>query len=264
MQQKLCCTYARLGSMLLVLLALSASIGCSPDKRERISAVYELKADPSPSNLEELRGLLADSDRDVRATALHALGSLRVDGAVDDARAALDDSDGLVRATATKLLAEIGSASDAPRLAARVREDPDPVVRRHAAAALSRLGGEGALAALAEALRDPAEDVRLAATSGLRGLDPTFAREELARLVLEDPSYEVRVQAAGALGETNDAAMRAALETALDDRNEFVRAAATHALDELRDAPPPPPTPSPSQVPSPAPSGAPPAQRPPG
>jgi len=269
MQRKMCSAYASLAAMILALSVLSAGTGCAPDKKERISAVYELKADPTPRNLEQLRKLLADGDRDVRATALHALVSLHVDGALEDARTALGDPDALVRATSTKLLAEVGTASDAPRLATLLGADPDPVVRRHAAEALSRIGGEPALAALAAALHDPAEDVRLAATAGLRQLDPAFAREELARLVVEDPSYGVRVEAAGALGDSNDAAMRAALETALADRNEFVRAAASNALEELRDAPPPTPTPTPTPTtPPPASSSGPPvaspAERPPG
>lgn len=257
MQQEICGPYAGLVAMFLVLLVLSAGFGCSPSEKERISAVYELKADPSAGNVEELRKLLADPDRDVRATALHALVSLRVEGAISDARTALDDPDELVRATAAKLFADVGSANDAPILASHAQGDADPVVRRHAVEALHRIGGEQAVAALAAALVDASEDVRLAAAAGLRELDPAFARAELARLLVEDPSYEVRVQAAGALGHSNDASMRPALETALGDRSEFVRAAASHALDALRDAPAPPPSPSPEPSGTPHPTAAP-------
>jgi HEAT repeat protein len=74
------------------------------------------------------------------------------------------------------------------------------------------------------------DDVRLAATRGLRELDPGFAKPELARLLLEDPQYEIRVQAARALGLTGDPEIRSLLESALEDPNEFVRAAAANAL----------------------------------
>jgi len=172
----------------------------------------------------------ADPDRDVRATALNALVGLRVDDAADLSRAGLADQDGFVRATAAKLLGDLDSDSDAERIAAMLRADSDPVVRLRAAEALTRIGGENAVEGLARGLSDPMDDVRLAATRGLRELDPGFAKPELARLLLEDPHYEIRVQAARALGLTGDPEMRPLLESALEDPNEFVRASAAHAL----------------------------------
>jgi len=74
------------------------------------------------------------------------------------------------------------------------------------------------------------ENVRLAAIRELRAFDPRAAKERLARLLLDDPSWEIRVQAARALGETGEADVKAALEAALEDPNEFVRGAAANSL----------------------------------
>ena len=234
MQQKKCAAYRAVWAGLVGLSILAPLSGCTKSKGERISAIYELKADPTPQNVDRLRRLAADPDRDIRATALNALVSVRSDGAAELARKALGDEDGFVRATAAKLLADLGDPADAGILASRLREDPDPVVRRRAAEALTRLGGdpanETAVAALADGLRDPIEDVRLAAAQGIRELDPGYAVAELARLLLEDPNHDVRVQAAGALGESGDPEAQPVLEAALADPNEFVRAAAANAL----------------------------------
>lgn len=217
----------------LALLLISVILvipGCTEDRNERISSIYTLKGDPTPENVDQIRLLWADPDRDVRATALNALVGLRVDDAADLAREALADEDGFVRATAAKLMGDLDSRSDTERLVAMLRADSDPVVRLRAAEALSRIGGEVAVAGLAQGLSDPMDDVRLAATRGLRKLDPGFAKPQLARLLLEDPHYEIRVQAARALGLTGDPEIRSLLEAALEDPNEFVRAAAANAL----------------------------------
>jgi serine/threonine-protein kinase len=230
MQQKKCVLRSR---HLIGLLLISASLiisGCKEDRNERISSIYGLKDDPTVENVQRIRDLWADPDRDVRATALNALVGLRVDDAAELARAGLEDQDGFVRATAAKLLGDLDSSPDAERLVTMLTSDSDPVVRLRAAQALERIGGPEAIAGLAQGLGDPMEDVRLAAVKGLSKLDPGFAKPDLARLLLEDPNYEIRVQAAHALGTTGDPEVRPLLEAALEDSNEFVRAAAANAL----------------------------------
>jgi HEAT repeat protein len=49
-------------------------------------------------------------------------------------------------------------------------------------------------------------------------------------LLLEDPIWEIRVQAARGLGATGDPAVLPVLESALADDNEFVSSAAANAL----------------------------------
>jgi HEAT repeat protein len=214
----------------LALFGVSLLAGCQDTRNEKISAVYELKADPTAANVERLREMLDDPDRDVRATALNALVSLREDDARALALEHLDDEDGFVRATAAKLVGDLGRQEDADVLVVRLTQDSDPIVRQRAAQALARVGGERAVEGLARGLTDPIDDVRLACARGVRELDPSAATAQLARLLLDDPNYEIRVQAARALGSTGDPEVRALLEAALEDPNEFVRAATVNAL----------------------------------
>jgi HEAT repeat protein len=174
--------------------------------------------------------MLDDADRDVRATALSALVTVGVSDGQALARAGLGDADGFVRATAAKLLGDLRNESDTALLVERLAEDRDPVVRRRAAESLASIGGEAAVVGLVQGLSDPIEQVRLAAVRGVRELDPAFATADLARLVLEDPMYEIRVQAARGLGTTGDPEVLKILENALEDPNEFVRAAAANAI----------------------------------
>jgi HEAT repeat protein len=204
-------------------------VGCDATPERRRASIYELKADPTAANLTKIRALLADGDRDVRATALHALADREVPDAAPLAATALDDPDGFVRATAARILGEVGDASHVEPLAKHVRSDPDPIARQRAAESLTQLGGTAAIAALIEALSDPMDRVRLAALQGLRQHDTQPALEQLAALLLEDDSWEVRSQAAAALGESGRAEALPALIEAAEDPHEFVRAAATRA-----------------------------------
>jgi HEAT repeat protein len=80
-------------------------------------------------------------------------------------------------------------------------------------------------------LADPLDNVRLAAVRGVRELNPELATAQLSRMLLEDPIWEIRVQAARGLGGTGDPMVTPVLETAMGDANEFVRSAAAHALE---------------------------------
>lgn len=206
------------------------NVACSRSAEERRAAVHELQAKPTERNLRRLRELLGDSDRDVRATALHALGECGEPDAAELALQALRDDDEFVRATAARLLGSVGRPEHAVKLAHSLLEDAEPRVRQHAAESLGLLGGESAVQALLVGLEDPMQQVRLAAVQGLRRLDPGSAAAVLSRRVVEDPAWEVRVQAAQALAESEDPQVLNSLQAALEDPNEHVRAAAAAAL----------------------------------
>ena len=72
--------------------------------------------------------------------------------------------------------------------------------------------------------------VNKSAVVGIRKLGPGAAKPELARILLEDSEWEIRVQAARALGIAGDPEVLTVLEAALEDPNEFVRSAVAHAL----------------------------------
>ena len=224
------CNSLRMGlSLGLVVIGLGF-LGCAENTEERIDAVYAAKAEPSAENVEIIRGFLTDPDRDVRATAVNSLVSLEVPDAADVAEAALQDPDGFVRSIAAMRMGDVGTASHVSLLVQLLANDPDKIVRQRAAESLSMLGGEESIAGLMTGLGDPLDNVRLAAARGVRALDASPAIPQLSRMLLEDPIWEIRVQAASALGSTGDPDVLAVLESALEDDNEFVRSAASNAL----------------------------------
>lgn len=219
-----------LGWVALFLAAAFLHAACVENPDEKIDRIYAAKAEPSEANLTRIRAYLEDPDRDVRATAINALVTLNVPDAAPLARRALDDPDGFVRSRGAILLGAVGEEADVPVLVRRLLEDSDAVVRQNAASSLAQLGGDEAAQGLIEGLADPIEEVRLEAVRGVRRLGPKRAVPELATLLLEDSVWEIRVQAARALGSTGAPSVLPVLENALGDANEFVRAAAAHAL----------------------------------
>jgi HEAT repeat protein len=214
-------------SCIFILLLVTS---CSETTGERIDTIYAAKAVPSEENVEIIRGFLDDADRDVRATAVNSLVSLDVPDAVPIAVEALEDRDGFVRSIAAMRLGDVGDRRHAAVLARHLKEDSDGIVRQRAAESLAAVGGDESVAALIGGLDDPMDNVRLAAVRGIRQLDPLTAIPQLSRLLLEDPIWEIRVQAARALGATGDPAVVAVLESAVEDENEFVSSAASNAL----------------------------------
>lgn len=225
-----------IGSLALLAIALLHGTGCGQAPQEKIGSIYDWKADPTDPNRAKIRELIADPDHDVRATALHALVTLNAPDAAELALAGLGDTDGFVRSTAAKLLGDIGDPGSADALLPLLLEDSDPVVRQRAAESLARVGGSTAIEGLARAVEDPIKEVRLESVRGLRRLDPGYATPALARLVLDDTEWEVRVQAATALGRSGNPEVVPVLQKALQDDNEFVRSAATQGLATLATA----------------------------
>lgn len=218
-------------SLGLVLALVAALAGCSQSTDERISSIYELrKGEPTADDETALRAYLEDPDGDVRATALFALAGIPVADAVELSLEALEDPEFFVRMTAARLLGELGDPVAVPALAERLRYDEDWHVRQRAAEALGRIGGPEAAEALTEGLDDPLKEVRLASVEGLALNDPSVATVSLRRMVRSDSEWEVRVQAARALGSIATPEVRPELEAALEDDNEFVRSAAAYAL----------------------------------
>jgi HEAT repeat protein len=218
----------RLLAVLLVMLCFG--LHCEQSAESRRGSVYDLGSDPTPENLQKLRVLWADPDGDVRATALNKLVGLGVPDAEALAVESLGDTDDFVRSIAAKLLGDLGNAAHSGLLVARLNEDPYPRARENAATALGELGGPEAVAGLIQGLDDPLIKVRLASAKGLRITDPAAAIAPLCRVLLEDPAWEVRVQAAGALGLTADPEVLPVLQSAMDDENSSVRSAVENAI----------------------------------
>jgi HEAT repeat protein len=214
----------------ITLILCLLSLDCGPRPEERRLSIYKLKSEPTEENVERISTLLDDPDRDVRATALNALVGLAVPDSAALALAALADPDGFVRATGIKLLGDLGDEGHTEAIRSVLVQDSDPVARQRAAETLTRLGGDEAVAALSSGLADPMERVRLTAVKGLAKLDPAYARDRLVVLLHEDAVWEIRAEAAHALGLTGDPEILPELEAALADPNEFVRSAVSNAL----------------------------------
>lgn len=211
-------------------LSLLSMASCERSTSEKIDDIYKLKFDPTPRNIEALRDLLKHEDADLRVTAMNCLVTLDLEDSKEIAVAALEDNDAFIRATAAKLIGDMEDPAMAGFLIRHLKSDPDALVRRRACQGLIRSAGEGVATALVEALRDPDPQVRLEAIRGVKKLAPGQGTPRLIELLAQDPMWEIRVQAASALGLSGDPLAQQALESALQDQVEFVRAAAAKAL----------------------------------
>jgi hypothetical protein len=87
--------------------------------------------------------LSADEEGGVRQFAAFILGELGLPGSAGALREALADPDLRVRGDAARALARVGDRTALPQLESLAGDDPEPWVRRQAAAAVSSLAGEG-------------------------------------------------------------------------------------------------------------------------
>jgi len=201
-------------------------------------AVYQGK------NLSQWKVLLDQPDREGRLEAVRALGVGFGPQSVPVLINALADGDVAVRRETISALASIKPpAPEALSALAKSMKDPDPSVRRYAAAAMGDLGD---VPALAQALKDPNKDVRRNAMRPLRrivtqGATPSDSPKTKAAVaalagVLKDPDADLRTAAARSLGIVGPAAADAipALTEAAKDADPTVRGAAIEALRRVR------------------------------
>ena len=110
--------------------------------------------------------------------------------------------------------------------------DPEPAARSRAASELGMIGGEPAIAALVQALRDPSKEVRASAAAALGAIGMPAIGALLAALA--DGNWVVRYRAAEAIGSVRDPRSVAALIRALADEKDHVRYMAARGLGRLR------------------------------
>ncbi|MCT4353765.1 fumarate reductase/succinate dehydrogenase flavoprotein subunit [Streptomyces sp. Je 1-79] len=171
-------------------------------------------------------GALTDPDVDVR---IHAVRGLVSVDAVPELAAATADGAREVRVAVARGLAAVRTPAPAPLLP--LLDDPDPLVKGAALAALAVTGcppacAESAVVALAAA----AWQVRAGAATALRAAPSGQAVPALAKAVA-DPNADVRKAAVLSLHpHRTDPEARAALATATTDPDADVRAHASRAL----------------------------------
>jgi hypothetical protein len=222
----------RRGLAALLLLILCA---CGGRGAERIRRAYELGRNPTEPNKGRLAAMLEDPDAEVRTAVLVVMATVDPERAQGLALLSFDDPDGMVRGAAVRVLAG-GVFSDpelAQRMMDRAAKDADAQVRRHALESLASLPDDQIRDAAARALSDPARGVRSVALRMGAQRPELLPVDKLAVIVVEDPDWENRIDAARALGLSKDPAAYAPLERAAADGNEFVRAAATRERQTL-------------------------------
>ena len=229
------------GTIICVGLAACFLQGCTPDVGDRIARAHALARHPSPRKLDRIEALLGDRDRDLRATALVIMDSLDAERAKRMAAAALEDPDGLVRAAAVSIAGRSAEPNTVQILISLAGDDPVWQVRSRALQALAGFDDPAVREPFARALGDSVRQVRKTALrAGVEhpGLLPI---DRLSEIVVSDLDWENRADAARALGVSNDPAARAALDAAVADPNEFVRAVASRERRKLPAEPPPEP-----------------------
>ncbi|MFB7235251.1 MULTISPECIES: fumarate reductase/succinate dehydrogenase flavoprotein subunit [unclassified Streptomyces] len=170
-------------------------------------------------------GALADASVEVRVQAVRALVSV---DAVAELTAATADPAREVRVAVARGLAAVRNPAPGPL--GPLLDDPDPLVRGAALAALAGTGCPAAYAARAEAaLGDPAWQVRSGAATALRAAPADPAVPALAK-ALADANADVRKAAVlSLLVHRADPEARTALAGAADDPDADVRAYAARA-----------------------------------
>lgn len=208
--------------------------------RHRAAAAEDLGRSRSPAAVTALSAALTDEREDVRVLAARGLAHIGDEAAVGALATALtaptrwalamvaDDlvvlggtavpallrivhgSDPQAAAAAARVLGEIGDERATEALSDLMRCAGDVDGRARAAAALGKIGGAPAMAALCRALRDPAWEVRAQAAKALGRLADHRSVRPLER-AMPDPNWWVRVNCGDALarlGEPGTAALR--------------------------------------------------------
>jgi HEAT repeat protein len=198
-----------------------------------------------------LQDALEQDSKRLRLRAIRALGELKNAAAIRPMRTLMEDRDRDIVETVQEALSKIGLAAWARYGAAialgnighpravpaliRALTDHSEYVRMETARALAKLADPASIAPLIETLqKDDDASVRREAAAALRVVGKQSSVVAHAfREALSDASWEVRAEAARALGRIDDAASVSPLVDALEDSSYTVMTSAEHALANL-------------------------------
>ena len=212
------------------------------DVEVRRAAAEALANLQDPRAVPGLIGALEDRDAEVRGAAAMALGSLEDRRAVSPLLALLKDPSVEVRHQALGALGNFPDGVPADAILAAMNDGNSDIRHVAMSLALSQVGERDEdtptdprfIAAFSRLLKDPSEEIRQVAVSGLAEMRLTQAPAEL--LALErDRSEDVRQQVAHALGRIGDPKGVPVLKNLLADQSADVREAAVNGLGEIRD-----------------------------
>ncbi|MFO7945785.1 MAG: HEAT repeat domain-containing protein [Armatimonadota bacterium] len=216
-----------------------------------LGAIWAITAYQTSARTQQHLTAIQTGDTEAAVRALEDLGT-RGPEIVAELRGMLNNDHALVRSRAVRLIGAVGKASHAQLLVPVLQMDDAAYVRRDAATAMGRLGAEDALLPLTEALKNEreADIVRAAAARSLGLVGEKGAVPALSRIIetrpaipdpadeeeLEDPTEDLRVAAAQALGNFPVDIAVEALAQAVDHSLEpslKVRTAAAYSLGDL-------------------------------
>lgn len=121
----------------------------------------------------------------------------------------------------------------AQQLADALPAEPDPLIRIEMVKTLSAFPGDVATRAIAAALEDGDEGVRMAACSAIAKRDAATAVPALGKIASDDADTDVRLAATRALGETRDPSAVAALGTVLEQSDPAMQYRAMESLKQV-------------------------------
>jgi HEAT repeat protein len=183
-----------------------------PDERVWQAAVRQLSAFPD-ADLPLLWSALRESPAARREELVRSIERSEPERLASLALQNMHAPDAADRVIATGLAARAGSAESTAAVVAAL-SDPDPVVRRTAASAMTTLRTPGAVPALTRSLADPQVDVRVEAVRALGLIDDDGVPPVLID-TLKDPELRVREMAAEALTRWHSPAVARKLGAAL-------------------------------------------------
>ena len=155
----------------------------------RLHAIWGLGqlAEKTPTALDPLRGLLRDSDSEVRAQAIKVLGDHGAADQADAFIAALEDANGRVKFFAAQSLGKLKHAAAAPALIAALRANADKDEYLRHALVMGLVGGNN-VAAMTAAMVSDSKSVRLGLLLAFRRL----GRAETAKFLADADPYIAR------------------------------------------------------------------------
>jgi HEAT repeat protein len=191
--------------------------------------ILKLKAE---RNVYGLINVLKDSNSNVRAVAVQALGEIKDEVASEFLIEALRDTDWSVRRNAVWALGEIGTKRAIPHLIHALGEVYGGI-EAYAAEALVKIG-RASITPLVRALTSQNLSIRYWSTDVLGELGDARAVEPLIRM-LGDNDAIIRCSAIKSLGEIGDTRALKPLTVSLNDSSDLVKRFAARSLGKLKE-----------------------------
>lgn len=179
-----------------------------------------------------LISFLSEKSPRLRYSSAKALGDIGNKSAVSPlVDTLLKDDNWQVKKFTAEALGKLKDKKASEALSTALLNDGNEFVRGECARAIGAIGDKSCVPSLIKALKDKSPEARAPTAEVLGDFQVKEASQEIATMVEQDRSYEVRASCAYALGKIKDKTTLPALVNALSDEYQQVR---VRALDSLR------------------------------